>query len=322
MTTKNSKLVDIDPMTVERSMLKAESIQLKIDRTGLIESYCYGQCKKILPIEHFTIHRTGSKRNKGKKSTKQRKNTPSAQWAPRNECNKCLVDKKRISGQYDKDLENKRKSYRNNEALKKSLKEAAIKARKLLSDSYIKKLLKAKGYTTEQIEDNPELIRLKRKEVKAKRRSAANKTYEKRKNTGFYSKRERKELRVSYLKRRIKESKGYKGEEITKEMIEKKRKELLHERATHEKAWVIRKTPQEKKVNRKAVSDKRIKTLSDVYIRACIKHCIWYKGEEITDKMIEEKRQEIELQRIRKKQRLEKKEKKSYAFFIPHDIKS
>lgn len=289
-----------DPMAIRKSRTKAASTRSKIKKTGLKKSYCHG-CEKTLSISRFSIKKTGNNRNKDKKKpTKPRKNTPSAPYAPQRECNKCLMEKKKESGQYERDKERKKKIYHSDESSRKTLREAAIRSREVLSDSYLRKLLKAQGYTNAQIRKNPKLLKDKRKEIADKRKSAAENTHVIRKKTGFYSKRDRAQLKPAYLRGLIKNSKSYKGEEITEEMLAKKKKEVLHERATGDKIWVVRKTPQQRKETVKATSDNRIKTLSVVYIKSRIKGCVWYKGEEITDAMIEAHRAEIEAYRDRK----------------------
>jgi len=179
------------------------------------------------------------------------------------------------------------------ETARKVLKDKATKARDSLADSYIKKLLKAAGYTAEQINKNPQLIEDRRKEIKDKRDNPSQ-VYKTRKKEGFYRKRDITELKSGYVRGVIKASRTYKGEEITEEMIVKKREELLYERANGTKPGVVKQTPEERRLVAKNTSERRTKTLDDVYIRIRIKQSVNYKGEEVTDEMIKAHRATIE----------------------------
>jgi hypothetical protein len=85
-------------------------------------------------------------------------------------------------------------------------------------------------------------------------------------------------------------------------MLKKKKEEVLYERATGAKVWVKRTPPEERKKQLKENSEKRISTLDDVYIRGRIKSSVHYKGEEITEEMIQAKRKEIIIIRKNKKE--------------------
>lgn len=289
-----------DPMAIRKSKKLAKLTKSKIKKTGLKKAYC-DTCKKTLSIARFTVHKTGDNRKRPKeKSTKPRKNTPSAPYSPLRNCNKCLGERKKQDGRYEKLKEAKRIVYKSSTKMRKSLREAAKTARALLSDSYIKKLLKAKGCTSKQIKENPQLIKNKRQEIKDKRESAANKTHEVRRKTGFYRRRDITELKAGYVRGVIKRGKNYKGEEITDEMVEEKRKELIYERIHGEKPGVVRRTAEQKKETIRITYTKRLETLDDVYIRSRLKKHVNYRGEEITEEMMKACRAEIEEYRDRR----------------------
>lgn len=212
--------VDIDPLAILIEERKERHKQRKIELTKLTESYCK-ICKDTRPIEHFDVYkvRTGHR--------------------PHRICKKC----------YKRKTPKKRKSYKDSAKTQKSVKAASQKACRLLSDSYIKRLYCKLGFKFKDV--TPEMIISKRKEVLAIRASAAAQTYKVRRKTGYYDKLDTENLKDSYIRGRIKSSVKYKGEEITKEMIEVKREEIKRRRYKMTLKEVRRKAKQRKEENKK-----------------------------------------------------------------------
>lgn len=120
----------------------------------------------------------------------------------------------------------------------------------------------------------------------------------------------------SYIKR-LYCKKGYKFKDVTPEMIVKKRTEIIERRYNAKyNGWKSRGKDTEYR-------NKYRNNLVDSYIRVVIKRSSLYKGEEITDKMIEEKREMILFERkIKERKEEEKKNRKPYIFNVPRDIKN
>lgn len=275
-----------DPMSIEVQKVMDEAREKKIRLTGLTHSHCIN-CGR-LPITHFTIHYP--KRDKRNKHKEEKE----GKWKPRKECNRCVNAKKKASGSYQKSMKNRRERYKTEDTLKESLKKAQAKARRILSDSYIRRLLKALGYTNEQI--TKPIIKKKRDEIKKKREDAKNKAWKTKRKTGFYEKKARKTLSDGYIRGLIRWSKGYDGRPITKKMIREKRAQIKFTRKTGEKPWIKRTDPAVKKSRK----NQKIKDLSDSYIRQRIRRSKDYDGQPITNKMISDKREEILTYRDRK----------------------
>lgn len=294
--------VEEDPMAIRVKQLKDASRQIKIERTGLEHSYCK-TCKANLPIERFSLlRRGGPRRKKGYTDIKKQKNNCTTDWGPRTECIDCVERRKKASGQYAKNVETRNRNYREGKSSRDKLHEAAKRARALLADSYIRKLLKAAGYTDETI--TPVLIKEKRKKVKAVRESIANKTYEVRKKENYYSKKDRQNLTDSYVRSVIRNSRSYKGEKITAQMIIAKRVDI--------ELWRQGVKPESKISKRARRADKqredslKRRNLDDQYIIERIKRTKSYSGEEITKEMMEAKRDDI----------------RQYRYNIEHKIKA
>lgn len=298
-----------NPMTARKLAAEAKSARLKRKKTGLKESFCE-DCKQNLPISKFTIYKTGGKSRRAGGTIKPRKNAPEKEWQPRKTCNKCLQERDIASGKYERGKKGKRDAYKNNRGgCRKVYAKAAKRARKLLADSYIKRLLKADGYTDKDI--SPALIKEKRAKVKAKRKSAANQTYLKKRASGEYARQARKTQSDWYVRSLIKAQKGYNGESISWQTIIDKR-DLITDirRGIISRGYASQKTSEEKKETYDRKIQRFIGELSDGYVTRCIKCSVKYKGEEITPKMIEAKRQEILIRR--KKQESGRREPKGH----------
>lgn len=181
---------------------------------------------------------------------------------------------------------------------KEKHREANRKARHLLYDSYIIRLIRYnKSYDGHEI--TQEEIKEKREEIQNLRNSPeGSRKIEKptlRKSEEHHREKERLRLEQhkvlvasltdDYVKERIRKSTRYKGEEITDEMIYKKRKEIQELRERREQGLTG------------IVSSYK---LTDAYIIRCIKSTPRYRGVLITQELIDEVKARI-LKRREKK---------------------
>lgn len=200
------KTVYIDPMLIIKEKRRAESHVKKARLTGLEEAYCK-DCQSKKPIVDFDI-------------TPNRNRT---KWKPRLVCNPC-VRKRRTNP------DNKPKgSYRSNENVRKWVKNSSTRASELISDSYIRRLYNKFGYKAKDV--TQEMIIKKREEVIARRASAAANTTERKIKDGTYGREERDKMTDGYIRGLIKATTWYQGEEVTDQMIQEYRANLILKRA-------------------------------------------------------------------------------------------
>lgn len=202
MATNKTKVVDIDPMAILKEQRKQESIEKKTRLIGRNKSYCK-HCKQDKSIEFFDVY-------KAKQGT----------YRIRLYCISCGKKYKRNPP--------KKKSYSEDAKVREWVKNAAERACKMLSTSYIKRLYCQLGYKFKDV--TPEMVETKRREIQKKRENAKNEVSKKKSSTGVYSKIERDQLRSTYIKGLIKSSSKYKGEEITEVMIEQRRQKIIAQR--------------------------------------------------------------------------------------------
>lgn len=207
MSTKDS--VHIDPMLLEKKKRKKESRKRKIERTGLKKATCK-TCNKTRDIAHFDV-------------TPNRSRTV---WKPRITCIKC-ANKKRKSSK-----KGRKRSYTEDPNVRKWGKNSSDKARRLISDAYIRRMYSKFGYKAKDV--TPEMIVTKRQEIIKKRESAANETSKKKIKDGTYGRGERERMTDGYIRSLIRQSTLYNGEEITDKMVHERREKLIERRKVME----------------------------------------------------------------------------------------
>jgi hypothetical protein len=219
-------------MALLKEERRREITEKKIRLTGKTESCCR-DCKQTKSVRFFDIYPTSKDEKRP--------------YKVRTICIPCANKTRKP--------QKRKKTYKDCDVIKQWVKTGSKRATELISDSYIKRLYWGFGYRFDEV--TPEMVAIKRKEIKQRRENAANKVSEKKRADGTY--------------------------------------------------------------NKLASA-----TMSDGYVRARIKASTKYKGEEITDEMMANKREEIEIHRIIKKINIKKKNEKSshYKFFVPNDIRN